>query len=132
MDEQLRQHCLDHDDDGRLLLWVVHEVVVEDHGWGKKGSMDVDDMVDKQRLDMDEENTLQWLVLSLVDIQDDCVDILDDTTMPNLAEVAVDAQEKTRPFDNNPHEHSQCYVTRMNAGWVVVVEDLPFCNTSPI
>ena len=105
-------------------------MVVEDHGWGKKGSMDVDDMVYKQRVDM--ENTLQWLVLSLVDIQDDCVDILDDTTMLNLAEVAVDAQEKTRPFDNNPHDHSQCYVTRMNAGWVVVVEVLPFCNTSPI
>ena len=130
MDEQLQQHCLDHDDDGRPLLQVVHEVVVEDHGWGKKGSMDVDDMVYKQRVDM--ENTLQWLVLSLVDIQDDCVDILDDTTMLNLAEVAVDAQEKTRPFDNNPHDHSQCYVTRMNAGWVVVVEVLPFCNTSPI
>ena len=130
MDEQLQQHCLDHDDDGRPLLQVVHEVVVEDHGWGKKGSMDVDDMVGKKRVDM--ENTLQWLVLSLVDIQDDCVDILDDTTMLNLAEVAVDAQEKTRPFDNNPHDHSQCYVTRMNAGWVVVVEVLPFCNTSPI
>lgn len=126
MDEQLQQHCLDHDDDGRPLLQVVHEVVVEDHGWGKKGSMDVDDMVYKQRVDM--ENTLQWLVLSLVDSLDDGTN----TTMPNLAEVAEDAQEKTRPFDNNPHDHSQCYVTRMNAGWVVVVEVLPFCNTSPI
>ena len=127
MDEQLQQHCLDHDDDGRPLLQVVHEVVVEDHGWGKKGSMDVDDMVYKQRVDMDED-TLQWLVLSLVDSLDDGTN----TTMPNLAEVAEDAQEKTRPFDNNPHDHSQCYVTRMNAGWVVVVEVLPFCNTSPI
>lgn len=126
MDEQLQQHCLDHDDDGRPLLQVVHEVVVEDHGWGKKGSMDVDDMVGKKRVDM--ENTLQWLVLSLVDSLDDGTN----TTMPNLAEVAEDAQEKTRPFDNNPHDHSQCYVTRMNAGWVVVVEVLPFCNTSPI
>lgn len=129
MDEQLQQHCLDHDDDGRPLLPVVHEVVVEeDHGWGKEGSMDVDDMVDMQRVDM-EDDTLQWLVLPLVDSLDDGKD----TMMPNSVEVVVDAQEKTRPLDNNPHDHFQCYATRMNAGWVVVVVvDLPFCNTSPI
>ena len=111
MDEQLQQHCLDHDD-GRSLLWVVHEVVVEDHGWGKKGSMDVDDMVNMKMVDIDDD-TLQLLVHSLVDSLDDGTD----TTMPNLVDVAVDARAMMRPLDNNPcHDHFQCFVTRMNAG----------------